>query len=321
MSGRQGGKAKPLKAPKKKTQDFDDEDVAFKAKQKADAAAKKKLAEQAKKGGPMVGGGIKKSVDLQEPKLCATNMPALKKFDANVARHVRSMNKNLCANMIRHEYIVTGRTKAKRAQAKIEAFLGKALHENKQIQDQPLEYRYNNVRALNYLQQADKKEVGSKVLEELSKRYADRTHGFTRVTKLEPRLGEDKAAMAILELVDSEFEIKFWYVAKTVARLELQGLKVDPLTQHNVEKLVKRRFDGETKFREAVEQCKERFFNFSPEEGRVVDEESEANLRNVPADSEVQSGAKAPWPTKTRLNTKPRTQKKKVELPKSPFLA
>lgn len=61
MSGRQGGKAKPLKAPKKKTQEFDDEDVAFKAKQKADAAAKKAMAEKAKKGGPMVGGGIKKS--------------------------------------------------------------------------------------------------------------------------------------------------------------------------------------------------------------------------------------------------------------------
>lgn len=61
MSGRQGGKAKPLKAPKKKTQEYDDEDEAFKAKQKADAAAKKAMAEKAKKGGPMVGGGIKKS--------------------------------------------------------------------------------------------------------------------------------------------------------------------------------------------------------------------------------------------------------------------
>ncbi|KAM9919662.1 hypothetical protein OXX59_007788 [Metschnikowia pulcherrima] len=61
MSGRQGGKAKPLKAAKKKTQDFDDEDLAFKAKQKADAAAKKAMADKAKKGGPMVGGGIKKS--------------------------------------------------------------------------------------------------------------------------------------------------------------------------------------------------------------------------------------------------------------------
>lgn len=61
MSGRQGGKAKPLKAPKKKTQEFDDEDLAFKAKQKADAAAKKAMADKAKKGGPLVGGGIKKS--------------------------------------------------------------------------------------------------------------------------------------------------------------------------------------------------------------------------------------------------------------------
>lgn len=61
MSGRQGGKAKPLKAPKKKQNDYDDEDVAFKAKQKADAAAKKAMIELAKKGGPLVGGGIKKS--------------------------------------------------------------------------------------------------------------------------------------------------------------------------------------------------------------------------------------------------------------------
>ena len=50
-----------MKAAKKKTQDFDDEDLAFKAKQKADAAAKKAMADKAKKGGPMVGGGIKKS--------------------------------------------------------------------------------------------------------------------------------------------------------------------------------------------------------------------------------------------------------------------
>lgn len=36
MSGRQAGKAKPLKAPKKDKKDFDDEDIAFKAKQKAE---------------------------------------------------------------------------------------------------------------------------------------------------------------------------------------------------------------------------------------------------------------------------------------------
>ncbi|CAG87747.2 DEHA2E04642p [Debaryomyces hansenii CBS767] len=61
MSGRQGGKQKPLKNPKKKQSDEDEEDVAYKAKLKADAQAKKDMANKAKKGGPLVGGGIKKS--------------------------------------------------------------------------------------------------------------------------------------------------------------------------------------------------------------------------------------------------------------------
>lgn len=62
MSGRQGGKLKPLKAPKKKNNEFeDDEDAAFKAKQKAEAQARKEMAAKASKGGPLVGGGIKKS--------------------------------------------------------------------------------------------------------------------------------------------------------------------------------------------------------------------------------------------------------------------
>ncbi|CAJ0585870.1 unnamed protein product, partial [Mesorhabditis spiculigera] len=61
MSGRQGGKAKPLKAPKKDNKDLDDDDIEFKKRQLEE---KKKLAEAAKKAGekgPLVGGGIKKS--------------------------------------------------------------------------------------------------------------------------------------------------------------------------------------------------------------------------------------------------------------------
>uniref|UniRef100_H2Y2N4 Uncharacterized protein n=1 Tax=Ciona intestinalis TaxID=7719 RepID=H2Y2N4_CIOIN len=61
MSGRQGGKKKPLKQPKKAENEMDDEDRAFKAKQKEEA---KKLAEmkaKAGKKGPLTQGGIKKS--------------------------------------------------------------------------------------------------------------------------------------------------------------------------------------------------------------------------------------------------------------------
>ncbi|EJD53344.1 translation machinery associated TMA7 [Auricularia subglabra TFB-10046 SS5] len=66
MSGRQGGKLKPLKAPKKDKSDEDDEDKAFKARHirtiitpfadRMNPLARDKAA----KGGPP-GGGIKKS--------------------------------------------------------------------------------------------------------------------------------------------------------------------------------------------------------------------------------------------------------------------
>lgn len=59
-----GGKAKPLKAPKKADKgEMDEEEVAFKAKQQADAKARKDMAEKAKGKGPLNAGqqGIKKS--------------------------------------------------------------------------------------------------------------------------------------------------------------------------------------------------------------------------------------------------------------------
>lgn len=61
MSGRQGGKIKPLKQKKKQQQDLDPEEEAYKQKQKADAAAKKAMMSNIKAGKPLVGGGIKKS--------------------------------------------------------------------------------------------------------------------------------------------------------------------------------------------------------------------------------------------------------------------
>ncbi|KAE9407036.1 TMA7-domain-containing protein [Gymnopus androsaceus JB14] len=64
MSGRQGGKLKPLKAPKKEKRDEDEEDAAFKARKKAEADALKAARDKAlSKGGPLGGsGGIKKCV-------------------------------------------------------------------------------------------------------------------------------------------------------------------------------------------------------------------------------------------------------------------
>ncbi|EPQ32180.1 uncharacterized protein PFL1_00377 [Pseudozyma flocculosa PF-1] len=44
MSGRQGGKAKPLKAPKKANKELDEDDLAFLKKKKEDEAARKAAA-------------------------------------------------------------------------------------------------------------------------------------------------------------------------------------------------------------------------------------------------------------------------------------
>ena len=61
MSGRQGGKLKPLKAPKKEAKEEDEDDLALKKKLQDQKAAMDKARENAKKGGPLIQGGIKKS--------------------------------------------------------------------------------------------------------------------------------------------------------------------------------------------------------------------------------------------------------------------
>lgn len=247
-------------------------------------------------------------------------MPSLQKFHANVARHVKLMNKNLCANLIRHEYIVTGRAKAKRAQSKIESFLSKAIEENKKLMEEGKEVSVQNLKSLSYLQPPDRNEIGSKIIKELSERYPNRTHGFTRIIKLEPRLGEDKAPMSVIELVDSEFEIKFWYTAKIVARLELQGLPLDDLTEYSVKKLTQFRKDGEQKFREAVETTKKEFFKYDPETNEVADDDMKNNLRNLPKNLEFYGGSlKGKVVASKKFNTTKRPERKQVEIPKSPF--
>lgn len=61
MTGREGGKKKPLKAPKKESKELTDEDKEFKAKQQADKKAMDALKAKAGQKGPLTGGGIKKS--------------------------------------------------------------------------------------------------------------------------------------------------------------------------------------------------------------------------------------------------------------------
>ncbi|KAL5013758.1 hypothetical protein ScPMuIL_008028 [Solemya velum] len=61
MSGRAGGKKKPLKQPKKDRGDCDEEDAAFKQKQREEQKALENLKAKAGQKGPLATGGIKKS--------------------------------------------------------------------------------------------------------------------------------------------------------------------------------------------------------------------------------------------------------------------
>ncbi|MFA5308341.1 MAG: 50S ribosomal protein L17 [Dehalococcoidales bacterium] len=101
--------------------------------------------------------------------------------------HRRALYRNLVTALLKHEKIVTTEAKAKEVRGMAEKMitLGKqsGLHSYRQ--------------ALAFI--LDKK-VADKVFSELGPRYKERPGGYTRLTKLSPRLG-DNAPMAQLELV------------------------------------------------------------------------------------------------------------------------
>ncbi len=101
--------------------------------------------------------------------------------------HRRAMYRNLVTDLLDYEKITTTEAKAKEVRGLAEKMvtLGKkgGLHSRR--------------KALSFI--IDKK-VTEKVFTELAPRYAERPGGYTRITKLGPRLG-DGAAMVQLELV------------------------------------------------------------------------------------------------------------------------
>ena len=101
--------------------------------------------------------------------------------------HRRALYRNLVTDLLRYEKITTTEAKAKEIRGLAEKMitLGKegGLHPLRQ--------------ALSFI--LDNKVV-SKVFTELAPRYAERSGGYTRITKLGPRLG-DGAAMVQIELV------------------------------------------------------------------------------------------------------------------------
>jgi len=101
--------------------------------------------------------------------------------------HRRALYRNLVTDLLGYEKVITTEAKAKEVRSLAEKMitLGKegGLHSRRQV----LAFVFD-------------KKVVDKVFDELAPRYAERPGGYTRITKLAPRLG-DKAAMVQLELV------------------------------------------------------------------------------------------------------------------------
>ena len=110
-----------------------------------------------------------------------------RKFSRDTA-HRMSMYRNLVTELLDYEKIVTTEPKAKEVRSFAEKMitLGKkgGLHARRQ--------------ALAFIMD---ERVTDKVFDELAKRYVERPGGYTRITKLGPRLG-DSAEVVQIELVE-----------------------------------------------------------------------------------------------------------------------
>lgn len=170
------------------------------------------------------------------------------------AKQVKHTVRNLVSSLIQYEHITTTPAKAKLTANYVENLILKSKKHS--TKPEALKEWRHLLHGKLYNQDITVDKMTTEFLE----RYANRASGFTRMLKLEPRFG-DNAPQVALEMVDNgDRELMFWYVAKIVARLELQGLEADPLTKKNMEKVISSKADGEQKFKETVQICKDNFF-------------------------------------------------------------
>ena len=110
------------------------------------------------------------------------------------SEHRKALFKNMLNSLIKYEQIVTTLPKAKELKPKIDKVI--TIGKKSDL---------NNKKSL-FSKLQDKNSV-KKVFETLSKRYANRKGGYSRVLKAGFRTGDD-APMAVIELVDRDANAK-----------------------------------------------------------------------------------------------------------------
>jgi len=102
--------------------------------------------------------------------------------------HRKAMLANMASSLILHKRITTTLAKAKALRVYVEPILTKAKTDT----------THSRRTAFSYLQD---KEVVTLLFREVAEKIANRPGGYTRIIKMENRLG-DNAEMALIELVD-----------------------------------------------------------------------------------------------------------------------
>jgi len=138
-----------------------------------------------------------------------------RQFGRNTS-HRRAMFRNLAANLVTHERIVTTDAKAKELRRVTDRLITKAKRLGEaaytpqgELSDTDKARRLHVSRLLgSYLPrfgvnaEGEQKDLVEKVMVELSQRFKERSGGYTRIVKIGPRKG-DGAAMSMIEFVDA----------------------------------------------------------------------------------------------------------------------
>lgn len=108
--------------------------------------------------------------------------------------HRVHMMRNMVSSLLEHEKLTTTITRAKELRRDVERVITMAktddLHSRRQV-----------------LKVVHDRKLVAKLFETIAPRYQDRPGGYTRIIRLNPRVG-DNAPMSIIELVEEEFTPK-----------------------------------------------------------------------------------------------------------------
>ncbi len=110
------------------------------------------------------------------------------RIKGKTSSYKRALYRNLVTDLLGYGKITTTETKAKQVRGLAEKMITLGKHGGLPSRRQALAFIFD-------------KQVTDKVFTELAQRFAERPGGYTRITKLGPRLG-DGAPMVKLELVE-----------------------------------------------------------------------------------------------------------------------